>query len=68
MQVHRAPAAKALPLLNLKFLNPASGDASSFLVKPTPTVAFMMVSNLAAPWLEDHLGHAHRLINKAFLY
>lgn len=67
MQVHRALAAKLLPLLKVKFLN-SSPDAESFLVKPTPTVALMLVSNLGAPWLEDHIGHAHRLINKAFLY
>ncbi len=67
MQVQRAPAAKLLPLLNLNWLSSA-GEASGFLVKPTPTVSYLLISNLAAPWLEDHLAQTHRLINKAFLF
>lgn len=67
MQVQRAPAAKLLPLLGLNWLS-SSADASGFLVKPTPTVGYLLISNLAAPWLEDHLAQTHRLINKAFLY
>lgn len=67
MQVHRAPAARLLPLLQLNWLQPAP-DASSFLMKPTPTVAYTLISNLGPLWLEDHLSQSHRLINKAFLF
>jgi hypothetical protein len=67
MQVQRAPAAKLLPLLGLNWLS-SSPEASGFLVKPTPTVGYLLISNLATLWLEDHLTLTHRLINKAFLY
>lgn len=67
LQVHRAPASKVLEGLKLQFLCP-SQEANAFLLKPTPSVAFVLVSNLANPWVEDHVAHAHRLINKCFIY
>lgn len=67
MQVHRAPAAKVLPALNMGFLSPAA-DAESFLIKPTPVVGYLLITNFGKPWLADHLTHAHRLVNKSFLY
>ena len=66
-QVQRTPAQPLLNRLNMSFLSPAS-DAQSFLFKPTENVAYLLVTNVAAPWLEDHVKEAHRLINKSFLY
>ncbi len=67
LQVHRAPAKKVMSSLRLDFLCPAK-DADAFLVKPTPTTAFVLISNFPAPWTEDHVAQAHRLINKCFIY
>jgi|GEM_PF-1319542 len=67
LQVHRAPAGKVLAALKLDFLSP-SPDANAFLVRPTPSIAFLLVSNFPAPWTEDHVAQAHRLINKCFIY
>jgi hypothetical protein len=67
LQVSKAPAEKTLKLLNLQFLAPA-GEADAYLIKPTPTLAFVLISNLAAPWSVDHVANAHRLVNKCFIY
>ncbi|HMN69261.1 MAG TPA: hypothetical protein PKC28_12030 [Bdellovibrionales bacterium] len=67
MQVHRATAGKLLERLNLNFMSPAS-EAPAFLLKPTPVSAYVLISNVGEPWLEDHVSHAQRLINKCFLY
>jgi len=67
LQVHRAQANKVLESLNLTFLC-QSPEADAFLVKPTPGNAFVLISNFAAPWTGDHMAHAHRLINKCFIY
>lgn len=67
MQVHRAPAVKVLSALKLNFLCP-SKEADAFLVKPTPSTAFVLISNFPAPWTGDHVAQAHRLINKCFIY
>lgn len=67
LQVHRADAHKVLERLNLSFLSP-SKEADAFLLRPTPSVSFVLISNIAAPWTTDHIAHAHRLINKCFIY
>ena len=67
LQVHRASAGKMLERVNLSFLE-RKGDADAFMLKPTPSVAFVLISGFAAPWAEDHLAQAQRLINKAFIY
>jgi hypothetical protein len=67
LQVHRAAAAKVLPALKLDFLS-RSKDADAFLVKPTPSVAYLLISDFAKPWAEGHMAEAHRLINKCFIY
>lgn len=67
LQVHRAPAPKFLSALNLDFLCPAN-DASAFIVRPTPAVGLVLISHIPAPWTEDHVAQAHRLINKCFIY
>lgn len=67
LQVHRASALKLLQHLKMDFLCP-SPDADGFLLKPTPTCAFVLFSNKAAPWTIDHITHAHRLLNKCFIY
>jgi hypothetical protein len=67
LQVHKAPAAKTLNTLKLGFL--AAGlDADAYLLRPTPTVAFVLIASLGAPWSLDHITHAQRLINKCFIY
>ncbi len=67
LQVHKTTAKKILSHLKLDFMVP-KGDAEGYLLKPTPVVGFVLISTLAAPWTEDHVAHAHRLINKCFLY
>jgi len=67
LQVNRTPATQLLEKLNLKFLSP-SPEAGAYLLKPTPSLAYVLVSNLAAPWLADHIAHTHRLVNKCFIY
>lgn len=67
LQVHRAPAKKLLQHIKMDFLCP-SAEADGFLLKPTPTCAYVLFSNMAAPWTIDHITHAHRLINKCFIY
>jgi hypothetical protein len=67
LQVHRSPAAKMLDALKLQFLA-QKNDADAYLLRPTPTVAYVLMSNLGAPWSPDHLTQAQRLINKCFIY
>lgn len=67
LQVSRMPAVKMLESLNLKFLSTAP-DADAFLLKPTPSLAYVLISNLGAPWSADHIAHTQRLVNKAFIY
>lgn len=67
LQVHRAPAGKMLATLKLDFLSPGvQGEA--FLLRPTPTLAYILITNLAAPWSQDHLMHTQRLLNKCFIF
>lgn len=67
LQIHRAPAANVLASLNLPLLiqNP---EATAYLIRPTPTVAFVFFTPMADHWAQDHLAHAQRLINKCFIY
>ncbi|MGZ3722277.1 MAG: hypothetical protein ACXVA9_05070 [Bdellovibrionales bacterium] len=67
LQVNRMPAQKMLETLNLKFLS-SSHEADAFLLKPTPTLAYVLISNLGAPWSGDHIAHTQRLVNKCFIY
>jgi hypothetical protein len=67
LQVHKAPARRLLKTIQLERLS-SDQDAQAFLIKPTPHLAYMLISNLPAPWIPDHVAHAQRLINKCFLY
>jgi hypothetical protein len=67
LQVHRTPAEPLLARLNLLFLLPGP-HAEAFLLRPTPTVAYLLITNLAAPWSNEHLRQTQRLINKCFLF
>ena len=67
LQVNRASASDILARLKLPALTPAK-DATALLLKPTPSIAYVLISNLAAPWLEDHVTQASRLVNKSFIY
>jgi hypothetical protein len=67
LQVRRAPATKILSALNMDFLR-TPGGSDGYLLRPAPGVCFVLFSDLAPPWAADHLAHAHRLINKSFLY
>lgn len=66
-QIVAGPAQGILKSLDLECLSPGP-NARGFLVKPTPQVGFVLITDLAEPWIEDHIRHAHRLINKAFVY
>lgn len=67
LQVHKASASKILSLVNLPYLvkNP---DADGYLLRPTPSVAYVFFTNLADHWAQTHLLEAQRLINKCFIY
>lgn len=67
LQVHRAPTEKILSQLKMNFLLPKH-ESDGYLLRPTPTVAYVLFSTLAAPWANEHLGQAHTLVNKCFLY
>ncbi len=67
LQVHKAPAHKMLESLKLQFLVP-NQESMAYLLRPTPTIAYILTANLGAPWSVDHLSHAQRLINKCFIY
>lgn len=68
-QVQRAAAIPVLEKLNMKFLaGPDPAHVDAFLIKPTPALAYLFVSRVAAPWAEDHMREAHRLVNKAFIF
>ena len=67
LKVKRAPAVKILESLNMEFLAPGA-ESSGYLVRPTPSLGYVLFSNLADPFARDHITHAHRLLNKAFVY
>jgi len=67
LQVQRAAATKILDTLKLPFLAP-SQEANGYILRPTPTTAFILVSNLPDIWAADHIAQAQRLVNKSFLY
>lgn len=67
LQVHRRSAQPLLEKLNLKFLLPST-HAEAFLLRPTPSIAYLLITNLAPPWSADHLIQTQRLVNKCFLY
>jgi len=67
LQVQRAPAPKILSRLGMEFLAPGT-DAQGYLLRPAPHLGYVLFSNLADPFARDHMIHAHRLINKAFVY
>lgn len=67
LQVNKAPAHKTLSALKLQFLAQRP-DGDAFILRPTPSVAFVLITNLGKPWNEDHLLRAQQLINKCFLY
>lgn len=68
LQVHKAAANKVLTIAGLSCLIQDDHDVQSYLLRPAPAVAFVLISSLPAPWAVDHVRHAHRLINKAFLF
>ncbi len=65
LQIVRAPTEKILGKLGLPFLQPKV-DSSGYLIRPTPTVALLLISALSPLWIEDHMKQAQRLINNAF--
>ncbi len=67
LQVHRAPAKPLLEKLKVQFLLPGT-SADAYLLRPTPNLAYLLVTNLAPPWSVDHLAHTQRLVNKCFIY
>lgn len=67
LQVQKAPALRILKSLQMEFLAP-SPDSDGYLLRPAPQLSYVLFSNLAHPWARDHVSHAHRLINKAFVF
>jgi len=67
LQVHRADAPAVLKQLAMPFLKIA-GDTQAYLLRPTPSIAYVLFSRLPELWAPDHVANAHKLINKSFLY
>lgn len=67
LQVHRADAKLALKQIQLDFML-TPDEANAYILRPTPAIAFVLISHLAPPFAVDHIAHAHRLVNKCFLY
>lgn len=67
LQIHHASAKKVLEQLNMQFL-PLPNETEAYLLRPTPTLAYILFSNLAAPWALDHLASAHKLINNCYIW
>ena len=67
LQVHRAVAPAVLKQLAMPFLKVA-GDSQAYLLRPTPSIAYVLFSRLPEPWAPDHVASAHKLVNKSFLY
>lgn len=67
LQVQKADAKKVMDSLRLGFfIKDVKGDA--YLIKPTPHVAYLLISQLPNPWSMQHLEKARILINKCFIY
>lgn len=66
VRVQRAPAPKILQSLKMEFLAPP--DSFGYLVQPTPTLAYILISRLPEPWAVDHVAQTQRLLNKCFVY
>lgn len=67
LQVTKAPAHSILKTIGMEFLA-TTEDTQAYLLKPTPGVALLLLSDLPAPWAVDHITHAHRLINRSFIF
>lgn len=67
LQVNKAQAKSILKSISMEFLAP-SDDTQAYLLKPTPGVALLLLSDLPAPWAVDHIAHAHKLINRSFIF
>lgn len=67
LQVNKAQAKTILKTINMDFLA-ADLETMAYMLKPTPGVALVLLSNLPAPWAASHMEHAHKLVNKAFNY
>jgi hypothetical protein len=67
LTIRKAQAQKTLSALNLQFLCPDE-DGDAYLLKPTPILAYVLITRLAPPWRDDHLFHTQRLITKCFNY
>ncbi len=67
MQINKANAQSILKPIKMDFLA-SSSDTEAFFLKPTPGVAFLLLSDMPAPWAIDQITHAHRLVNKAFIF
>ena len=60
-------AIRALGEIKMDFLATCR-EATAYLLRPTPSISFVVISNMAAPFAVDHVAHAHRLVNKCFLF
>lgn len=65
LQVNKAQAKTVLKSMALDFLA-TSDETMAYMLKPTPGVALVLLSNLPAPWAVSHIEQAHKLVNKAF--
>jgi hypothetical protein len=64
-QVLKANAEAMLAEIPLPFAL-SSSSAQAFLILPTPTAAYILISDVPPLWSEDHMRSALRLINQAF--
>lgn len=65
LKVQKTSASQLLKSLNLEFI--FLGElAQAFLLRPTPSDAFVLVSETPGPWAADLLEHSLRLINLSY--
>lgn len=65
LQVKKGKASLFLHGLNLDFIE-CQDETEVFVIRPTSQTAFLLASDLPAPWKEEHLEETKRLVNKAF--
>ena len=65
LQVKSMEAFKWLEQVNFSFLK-TDLDSQAFLIQPIPGISYVLISEVPLLWREEHIGHAHRLINNSF--
>lgn len=65
LKILKTQGFKILNALHLNFVN-IDFDTPAFLLKPTPSDAFIVMSRTPATWLEEKITHIQKLINQSY--